>query len=83
MLSSVTGIVSRYKVEEDICVVLVTQANRGVDKKCGGVLLDWMNTRDIQDSVRIEQDSYQVIGLDRDLKIDDKAYRDFMIKKVS
>ncbi|CUO65379.1 primary replicative DNA helicase [Clostridium disporicum] len=80
-IGRITGKFKDLALEEDICVVLVAQANRGVDKKSGEILLDRLSTSDIQDSVRIEQDSDQVIGLYRDLKLDDKAYRDFMLKK--
>ena len=70
-IGRITGKFKDLALEEDICVVLVAQANRGVDKKSGEILLDRLSTSDIQDSVRIEQDSDQVIGL----------YRDFVLKK--
>ncbi len=34
-----------------------------------------LESSDIQDSARIEQDSDQVIGLYRNVKLDDKIYR--------
>ena len=59
-------------VEENLCVVLIAQANRIVDKKGGDAAVEKLESSDIQDSARIEQDSDQVIGLYRNVKLDDK-----------
>lgn len=80
-LGKISGKLKELALEEDICVVLVAQANRSIDKKCGDIPVDKISASDIQDSARIEQDSDQVIGLYREFKFDDRAYRDFMFKK--
>lgn len=80
-LGKISGKLKELALEEDICVVLVAQANRSIDKKCGDIPIDKISASDIQDSARIEQDSDQVIGLYREFKFDDRAYRDFMFKK--
>lgn len=40
-----------------------------------------IDASDIQDSARIEQDSDQVIALYRNIKLDDKMYRESLFKK--
>ena len=68
-------------MEEDICVVLMAQANRVVDKKGGDIAVEKIDSSDIQDSARIEQDSDQVIALYRNIKLDDKMYRENLFKQ--
>ena len=68
-------------MNEDICVVLVAQANRVVDRRTGDIAVEKIDSSDIQDSARIEQDSDQVIALYRNIKLDDKQYRDMMFKQ--
>ena len=68
-------------MEKDICIILMAQANRVVDKKSGGIAVEKIDSSDIQDSARIEQDSEQVIVLYKNVKLDDKAYRDMMYKQ--
>ena len=54
----------------------MAQATRVVDKKDGDMAIEKIDSGDIQDSARIEQDSDQVIALYRNIKLDDKMYRD-------
>lgn len=58
----------------------MAQANRAIDKKSGDTAIDKISSSDIQDSARIEQDSDQIIGLYRDIKLDDKVYRHLLQK---
>lgn len=78
-LTEKIGIVtSRLKdlaLNENICVVLLAQANRKADDKIGEVN-EKVTESDIQDSARVEQDSDQVIALYRNKKFDNKEYRD-------
>ena len=56
-----SGVLKTLAMEEDICIVLLAQANRIVDKKGGDMAVEKIDSSDIQDSARIEQDSDQVI----------------------
>lgn len=74
-LGEITSRLKTLAIEENICVVLVAQANRNVDRNNGEVY-EILTEADIQDSARIEQDSDQIIGLYRDKRFDDRAYKD-------
>ena len=80
-LGKISGMLKTLAMEEDICIVLMAQANRVVDKKGGDMAIEKIDSSDIQDSARIEQDSDQVIALYRNIKLDDKMYRDALFKK--
>lgn len=80
-LGKISGMLKTLAMEEDICVVLMAQANRVVDKKGGDMAIEKIDSSDIQDSARIEQDSDQVIALYRNVKLDDKMYKDILFKK--
>lgn len=80
-LGKISGMLKTLAMEEDICVVLMAQANRVVDKKGGDMAIEKIDSSDIQDSARIEQDSDQVIALYRNIKLDDKMYREALFKK--
>ena len=80
-LGKISGKLKQLALEEDICVVLVAQANRSIDRKTGDTAVDKISASDIQDSARIEQDSDQIIGLYRDIKLDDKVHRDLLSKR--
>ena len=80
-LGKISGVLKTLAMEEDICIVLLAQANRIVDKKGGDMAVEKIDSSDIQDSARIEQDSDQVIALYRNIKFDDKAYRDMLFKQ--
>ncbi|WP_195989455.1 DnaB-like helicase C-terminal domain-containing protein [Clostridium sp. D53t1_180928_C8] len=80
-LGKISGILKNIAMEEDICIVLLAQANRVVDKKNGDMAVEKIDSSDIQDSARIEQDSDQVIALYRNIKLDDKVYRDMLFKQ--
>ena len=80
-LGKISGMLKTLAMEEDICVVLIAQANRIVDKKTGDMAIERIESTDIQDSARIEQDSDQVIALYRNIKLDDKLYRDTLFKQ--
>ena len=72
---------SKFKtlaMNENICVVLLAQANRGVDRNISDNICDKISESDIQHSARIEQDSDQVIALYRNKKLENPAYRDEM-----
>lgn len=60
-LGKISGVLKTLAMEEDICIVLLAQANRIVDKKGGDMAVEKIDSSDIQDSARIEQDSDQVI----------------------
>ena len=80
-LGKISGMLKTLAMEEDICIVLMAQANRVVDKKGGDMAIEKIDSSDIQDSARIEQDSDQVIALYRNIKLDDKMYRETLFKK--
>ena len=80
-LGKISGMLKTLAMEEDICIVLMAQANRVVDKKGGDMAIEKIDSSDIQDSARIEQDSDQVIALYRNIKLDDKMYREALFKK--
>ena len=79
-IGQITSRLKTFALEENICIVLVAQANRTVDKNVGEVY-EILTEADIQDSARIEQDSDQIIGLYRDKRFDDRAYRDKMFRE--
>ena len=79
-IGKISGLFKNLAVEENLCVVLIAQANRIVDKKGGDAAVEKLESSDIQDSARIEQDSDQVIGLYRNVKLDDKIYRDKLFR---
>lgn len=78
-IGEITSRLKTLAIEENICIVIVAQANRSVDKNNGEVY-EILTEADIQDSARIEQDSDQIIGLYRDKRFDDRAYRDKMFR---
>ena len=80
-LGRVSGKLKSLAMQEDICVVLIAQANRVVDKRSGEMDIEKIDASDIQDSARIEQDSDQVVALYRNIKLDDKLYKDKLFKK--
>ena len=80
-LGKISGKLKELALDEDICIVLVAQANRSIDRKTGDSAIDKISSGDIQDSARIEQDSDQIIGLYRDIKLDDKVHRDLLQRK--
>lgn len=80
-LGRVSGKLKSLAMQEDICVILVAQANRVVDKRSGEMAIEKIDASDIQDSARIEQDSDQVVALYRNIKLDDKMYKDKLFKK--
>lgn len=80
-LGKISGVLKTLAMEEDICIVLLSQANRMVDKRGGDIPLEKIDSGDIQDSARIEQDSDQVIALYRNIKLDDRVYRDMMFRQ--
>ena len=80
-LGKISGVLKTLAMEEDICIVLLAQANRMVDKRGGDIPLEKIDSGDIQDSARIEQDSDQVIALYRNIKLDDRVYRDMMFRQ--
>ena len=79
-LGKVSGMLKTLAMEEDICVVLMAQANRVADKKSGEAI-EKIESSDIQDSARIEQDSDQVVALYRNIKLDDRMYKDRLQKQ--
>lgn len=79
LLGKITSKCKSLATEEDICVVLVAQANRNVDKNTGEVY-EVITEADIQDSARIEQDSDQIIGLYRQKLFDEKIFREKMYR---
>lgn len=79
-LGKISGRLKTLAMEEDICIILMAQANRVVDKKSGEAI-EKMDSSDIQDSARIEQDSDQVVALYRNIKLDDSMYKDKLQKQ--
>lgn len=71
----VTSKLKDLALTENLCVVLLAQANRRADEKVGEIN-EKVTENDIQDSARIEQDSDQIIALYRNKKFDNKEYRD-------
>lgn len=73
-------ITSRLKdiaLQEDICIVALTQANRQVDKQTDKRI----SLADIKESSSIEQNSDQVIALYRNKKLDSEAYQKHLCDK--
>lgn len=81
-IGQVTSQLKDLALKENICVVMLAQANRKVDTNNSDTITDKLNSSDIQDSARIEQDSDQVVALYRNLKLDNKMCREngFKIK---
>lgn len=80
-LGKISGVLKTLAMEENICIVLLAQANRMLDKRNGDIAVEKIDSSDIQDSARIEQDSDQVIALYRNIKLDDRAYKDMLFKQ--
>lgn len=79
-LGEITSRLKTLAIEENICVVLVAQANRNVDRNNGEVY-EILTESDIQDSARIEQDSDQILGLYRQKLFDEKIFREKMFRE--
>lgn len=54
-LGKISGMLKTLDMEEDICVVLIAQANRIVDKKTGDMAIERIESTDIQDSARLSK----------------------------
>ena len=80
-LGKISGVLKTLAMEEDICIVLLAQANRIVDKKGGDMAVEKIDSSDIQDSARIEQDSDQVRVIYSNIKLDYKPYMDTLLKR--
>lgn len=80
VLGHITSKCKTIAMEEDICVVVIAQANRSIDKNIGEVY-EMITEADIQDSARIEQDSDQILGLYRQKLFDDKIFREKMFRE--
>ena len=68
-------------IHEDNSIVLLAQSNRIVDKKDGDMAVEKIDSSDIQDSARIEQDSDQVRVIYSNIKLDYKPYMDTLLKR--
>lgn len=75
-IGEITSRLKELALKEDICVVMLAQANRKVDSNNINLVSDKLSSSDIQDSARIEQDSDQIIALYRNLKLDNKVVRE-------
>ncbi|WP_278683128.1 replicative DNA helicase [Paraclostridium bifermentans] len=75
-IGQVTSQLKDLALKENICIVMLAQANRKVDNNGNEAITDKLSSSDIQDSARIEQDSDQIIALYRNLKLDNKQYRE-------
>lgn len=73
-IGQVTAALKTLALEDNVCVVLLAQANRKSDDKIG-MVNEKVTEGDIQDSARIEQDSDQVIALYRNKKLDNPEFR--------
>ncbi|WP_297712359.1 hypothetical protein [Clostridium sp.] len=60
---------------------MLAQSNRIVDKKDGDMAVEKIDSSDIQDSARIEQDSDQVRVIYSNIKLDYKPYMDTLLKR--
>lgn len=79
-LGDITSQLKNLALKEDICIVMLAQANRRVDSNGMEPITDKLNSSDIQDSARIEQDSDQIVALYRNLKLDNRMTRDKAFK---
>ena len=79
-IGQVTSQLKDLALKEDICVVLLAQANRRSDINESKNISEKVTESDIQDSARIEQDSDQVISIYRNKKFDNKVLRDKLAK---
>ncbi|OPF52518.1 hypothetical protein BH721_04485 [Clostridium baratii] len=79
-IGQVTSQLKDLALKEDICIVLLAQANRRTDINESKNISEKITESDIQDSARIEQDSDQVISLYRNKKFDNKALRQKLAK---
>ncbi|MDQ0150062.1 replicative DNA helicase [Eubacterium multiforme] len=75
-IGQVTSQLKDLALKEDICIVLLAQANRRADINESKNISEKITESDIQDSARIEQDSDQVISIYRNKKFDNKKLRD-------
>lgn len=75
-IGQVTSQLKDLALKENICIVMLAQANRKVDENGKESITEKLSSSDIQDSARIEQDSDQIIALYRNLKLDNKQYRE-------
>lgn len=79
-IGQVTSQLKDLALKEDICIVLLAQANRRADINESKNISEKITESDIQDSARIEQDSDQVISLYRNKKFDNKILRQKLAK---
>lgn len=79
-IGQVTSQLKDLALKEDICIVLLAQANRRADINESKNISEKITESDIQDSARIEQDSDQVISLYRNKKFDNKVLRQKLAK---
>lgn len=75
-IGQVTSRLKALALEENICIVLLAQVNRRTDINENKNIVEKISSSDIQDSARIEQDSDQVIAIYRNLKLDNKVFRE-------
>lgn len=71
-LNTITSTLKDIALQNNICIIQLTQANRQVDKQTDKRI----TLADIKESSSIEQNSDQIISLYRDKKLDNPAYRD-------
>lgn len=80
-IGQVTSTLKEFALRENICVVLLAQANRRADSNSNLEYYEKLEVNDIQDSARIEQDSDQVIALYRNVKLDNPQIRESLNKE--
>lgn len=80
-IGQVTSTLKEFALKENICVVLLAQANRRADSNSNLEYYEKLEVNDIQDSARIEQDSDQVIALYRNVKLDNPQIRESLNKE--
>lgn len=80
-IGQVTARLKALALEENICIVLLAQVNRRADDNENKGLVEKISNADIQDSARIEQDSDQVIAIYRNLKLDNKVFKEQLVRE--
>lgn len=80
-IGRVTSILKEFALKENVCVLMLAQANRKTDDKTSAKHYEKLEVNDIQDSARIEQDSDQVIALYRNIKLDNEKVREDLYKE--
>lgn len=75
-IGEITSRLKEFAIKENVCVVMLAQANRKSDSENRNKeVFEKLTVSDIQDSARIEQDSDQIIALYRNKDFDNPIFK--------